>query len=260
MQAHIENLVKLQGVELERAHLATELRGLPAEVTQAESALTAAERQAAETSDALSREETLRTRLEREIAGHKQKAARFRAQLDDVKTPEQANAIEHEVRFATDEVDRLENDELASMERTETLEATLAAKRAQVETLAGALEKTRDRIAQRQKELNAELAARNSAREALRALIEPEWLARFDRLTGSRGTAMARGENQQCNGCRMGIRPQVWNQLREGELLSCDSCGRMLYWDAALVAPPKEPLPAAAPQTGHSIRKSHAGD
>ena len=260
MEAQIENLVKLQGVELERARLAKELRGLPGEVAEAVSALAGAEKQAAETSDALSREETLRTRLEREIAGHKQKAARFRAQLDDVKTPEQANAIEHEVRFATDEVDRLENDELASMERSETLEATLAAKRAQVETLAGALEKTRERIALRQKELNAELAARTSEREGLRNEIEPEWLTRFDRLTGSRGTAMARGENQQCNGCRMGIRPQVWNQLREGELLSCDSCGRMLYWDAAMAAPPKEPLPAAAPQAGHSVRKSRAGD
>jgi predicted nucleic acid-binding Zn-ribbon protein len=260
MQALIENLVKLQGVELERARLGSELRRLPVEVVQAASVLAAAERQAAEISDALSREETLRTRLEREISGHKQKAARFRAQLDAVKTPEQANAIEHEVRFATDEVDRLENDELASMERTEALETALAATRAQVETLAGALEKTRERITQRQNELNAELGARNSEREALRQAIEPEWLTRFDRLTGSRGTAMARGENQQCNGCRMGIRPQMWNQLREGELLTCDSCGRMLYWDAAMAAPPKEPLPAAAPQTGHSIRKSHAGD
>jgi hypothetical protein len=260
MQEHIENLVKLQGVELERVRLGLELRGLPNEIATAKGALAGAERQAAETSDALSREESLRTKLEREIAGHKQKAARFRLQLDDVKTPEQANAIEHEIRFATDEVDRLENDELASMERTETLEATLAAKRAQVETLAGALENTRERIAQRQKGLNAELAARTGEREALRSVIEPEWLTRFDRLTGSRGTAMARGENQQCNGCRMGIRPQVWNQLREGELLSCDSCGRMLYWDAAMAAPPKEPLPTAAPQTGHSVRKSHAGD
>ena len=87
MQEHIENLVKLQGVELERARLGTELRGLPAEVARAESALASAERQAAETSDALSREESLRTRLERENLGHKQKAARFRLQLDDVKTP-----------------------------------------------------------------------------------------------------------------------------------------------------------------------------
>jgi predicted nucleic acid-binding Zn-ribbon protein len=260
MQEHIENLVKLQGVELERVRLGKELRELPGEVSQAVGALAAAEKLAAETSDALSREETLRTRLEREITGHKQKATRFRAQLDDVKTPEQANAIEHEVRFATGEVDRLENEELASMERTETLETKLAAIRAQVETLAGALEKTRERIAQKQKELNAELAAQMSERETLRKLIEPEWLTRFDRLTGSRGTAMAKAVNQQCNGCRMGVRPQMWNQLREGELLTCDSCGRMLYWDAAMAAPPKEPLPAAAPQTGNSIRKSHAGD
>jgi predicted nucleic acid-binding Zn-ribbon protein len=260
MQAHIENLVKLQGVELERARLGKELRELPGEVSKAVGALGSAEKQAAETSDALSREESLRTRLEREITGHKQKATRFRAQLDDVKTPEQANAIEHEIRFATDEIDRLENEELASMERTEGLEVTLAGKRAQVETLAGALEKTRERIAQRQKELIAELAGQTSEREALRKEIEPEWLTRFDRLTGSRGTAMAQAVNQQCNGCRMGVRPQMWNQLREGELLTCDSCGRMLYWDAAMVAPSKEPLPASAPQTGHSVRKSHAGD
>lgn len=259
MQAHIENLIKLQELELERARLGAELRGLPREIAHAANELAAAERQAAETSDALSREETLRSKLEREIAGHRQKAARFRAQLDDVKTPEQAGAIEHQLHYAAGEVDRIENDELASMERSESLETRLAGLRAQVEALAGALERTRQRVAERQQCLGGELAVRTGEREALRKEIEPEWLTRFDRLSASRGTAMARGENQQCHGCRMGIRPQMWNQLREGELLNCDSCGRMLYWDPAMTPPAKEPLPATAPQTGHSIRKSQAG-
>ena len=136
------------------------VRALPAEIAQAEAALAAAERQSAEASDALSREETLRTRLEREIAGHRQKAARFRTQLDAVKTPEQANAIEHEIAFATSEADRLENDEFASLERTEAQEAALALSRAQVELLAGALDKTRARVAQRQQEYNAQLTGR----------------------------------------------------------------------------------------------------
>src|ERR1035438_10104631 len=99
MQAHIENLVKLQSVELERTRLTIAARALPAEIVQAKSELAAAERQAAQASDALSHEESLRTRLEREIAGHRQKGARFRIQLDSVKTPEQAEAIEHEIRF-----------------------------------------------------------------------------------------------------------------------------------------------------------------
>ena len=127
MQALIENLVKLQSIELSRARLNQEMRALPAEIAQAETALSAAQRQSAELSAALSREDTLRTRLEREIDTNRKKAARFRVQLDSVTTPEQAAAIEHEIQFATAEADRLENEEFASLERTEAQEAALSA-------------------------------------------------------------------------------------------------------------------------------------
>src|ERR1035438_9457050 len=130
MQELIENLVKLQAVELDRARVIQETRALPAELAQAQAALTAAQRQAEEASAALSREESLRTRLEREIAGHRQKTTRFRTQLDSVKTPEQAAAIEHEIRFETAEADRLENEEVTSLESTEGLEPPLAQARA----------------------------------------------------------------------------------------------------------------------------------
>lgn len=256
MRELIENLVRLQAVELDRGQLEQERQRLPVEINRAEKALAAVEKQSADASGALGREDTLRNKLEREIAGHKQKAERFRAQLDSVKTPEQATAIEHEMQFAATEIERLENEAFASLERTETQESLLAKARQQVELLAASVDTVRASTAVRQKEIAAELAALGAKREELRGLIDADVLRQFDRLASSRGTGIARADNQQCTGCRMGVRPQVWNQLREGELLNCDSCGRLLYWDPVLTPPAKEPKAEVLPGQGQSLRKA----
>ena len=257
MQELIENLVNLQSIELDRARLRHELRALPSEVAKAQAELAAAERKSADLSAALNREDALRTKLEREIDTYRKKVARFRQQLDSVTTPEQAAAIEHEVEFSGAEADRLENEEYASLERTEAHEASLAEARAQVEASSEALEGVRGRVAARQQELEKELASLDVACDAVRASLDAEWLARFDRISSARGTAMARAENQQCTGCRMGVRPQTWNQLREGELLTCDSCSRLLYWDPAMQPVPKAPQAEPVPGAGRAPRKSH---
>ncbi|MGA3134092.1 MAG: C4-type zinc ribbon domain-containing protein [Terracidiphilus sp.] len=257
MQALIEQLVKLQSIDLDRARLNQQMRALPAEIAQAHARLAAAEHQSAEASAALSREDILRTRLDREIDGHRKKAAKFRTQLDDVTTPEQAAAVEHETNFETTEAERLENEEYASLERTEAQEAALAQARAQVELMAAELEGVRARVAARQREFAAELTSLDTAREVVRSAIEPDWLTRFDRTAASRGTGIARAEKQQCTGCRMGVRPQVWNQLREGEILPCDSCNRLLYFDLSMQPAPKAPQPELPAGTGRAPRKPH---
>jgi predicted nucleic acid-binding Zn-ribbon protein len=257
MQVLIENLVKLQAVEIERTRLTQEMRALPAEIAQTRAALSAAQRLASDASAALSREDSLRTKLEREIAEHRKKLERFRTQLDTVTTPAQAGAIEHEIQFEAAEADRLENEAFSSLERSEAQETELSQARAQVEVLAGALEKTTARVHARLQQSKDDLATKTAERKTLRPLIDPEWLARFDRISTARGTGLALAVNQQCSGCRMGIRPQTWNQLREEQLIPCDSCGRILYWDPAMAPAPKAPQPEAVPGAGRAPRKSH---
>lgn len=254
MDEQIEHLVKLQAVDLESARLNAAIMKLPAEIAAAESALKAAEKQAAGAKAVLAHEEEARAKLEAEIAAHRQKAARLTVQLDTVKTPAQAAAIEHEVEFSTAEADRLENEEFASLERSETQDATLQAAHAQIEERTANLATIRQSVARRAEEFKDKLVALAAERARLRPLIAEEMLLQFDRLAKARGTALSRAENQQCTSCSMSIRLQVWSHLREGQLLHCDSCGRLLYFDPAFAPAAKEAQPAAVPGAGHSIR------
>jgi len=254
MQEQIELLVKLQAVDLERARLTAELRKLPAEVATAEAALKAAEKQAAQASTALAREEVLRAKSDAEISALRQKAARFTAQLDVVKTPAQAAAVQHEVEFASAEADRLEADEFESLERTETQDALLKTAQANVAETSANLVTIRQSVARREQEFKASLAEIEDQRAQLRPLIEEALLIRYDRISSSRGTGLAKVEREQCTGCRMGIRPQTWNQLREGQLLNCDSCGRLIYFEPNLAPAATEPRPDLPPGAGQAPR------
>lgn len=261
MNAQIAILAKLQDTELERARLTKAAQALPAEIAAAEKELAAARKHTADAEGALRLEEELRDKLEREAAQHRQKAARYRVQLDTVTTPAQAAAIEHEVEFSDREVERIESDEFASLERTERQESALTAARIETDEWTLGVEKTRTRVAERKTELTVQIAALQARCAELRQEADAELLARYDRIAASRGTGLSRADNQQCSGCQMGVRPQVWNELREGQVKTCDSCGRLLFWDPVIVAAPKAPQ-AETPTTngdGRAIRRPRPG-
>lgn len=260
-----KQFVRLQAVELERARLNSSLKALPGEIAQAENLLKAEQKRVADAEAGLNREELLRASQELEIASHHSKARRFRGQMDSAKNAAQASALEHEINFAESEIARLEDSELASMETTEALEA----ERARASELARKLTETlgliRARVGEQDLEFREQLEALKTERESLRTAIFAEdgglRLAHFDRIAGMRGTGLARADGQQCSGCRMGIRPQVWNQLRDGAVLNCESCSRILYFDPTMeTAVPSKTAQSVKPDLGgNSVKRKQAG-
>ena len=256
-----KRLARLQTVELERNRLTAALKVLPSEIATAENLLLAAQKRVSGTDASLKREELLRASLELEIVSYHNKVTRFRAQMDTARNEAQASALEHEINFAEAEVTRLEDNQLTSMENSEGLETELSKSLALAANLVETLGLIRARVGEQDMEFREQLEALKAEREALRKEIPAERLAHFDRITASRGTGLAKAEAQQCSGCRMGIRPQVWNQLRDGAVLNCESCSRILYFDPDMETAPLAKMAKSVGKSsgGNSVRRKLAG-
>ena len=148
-----------------------------------------------------------------------------------VKTNEQLHALQHEIGFAEQEVSRIEDRELESMEATDRLEAdrTRAEQQLQEQTVVVESEKSAAlRISARDQE---ELKKLRAERATLRASSDTDLLANYDRVAKARKTGLAEVREQECQGCHVRMRPAQWQHLREGAMMNCESCGRMLYYD-----------------------------
>ena len=247
MHPDLEKLIVLQQLDLEAKHLRDEMVALPKRVLELGAKAKAVEGQRAVVLDLIAKEEVLRRRQESDVKDHQAKIGRVRKQLDHATTTVQVTAFEHEIGFAQAEVGRLEDAELESMERTEALEAQKALADEALEDATKTWERERLRAIEQVALDKTALAEVDQKRAVLRPQIGESALSNYDRIAKGKGTGLAEALNQKCTACQMMLRPQRWNDLRDrgndDDMMTCESCGRLLYYDPARDAPQRKTVP-----------------
>lgn len=235
MNPDLEHLVILQAQDLELQRLRKEQAEAPLRVTAAEAASKSAEQRLAKLRQDLAAEEKLRRSQELDADGHRGKITRLRKQMDNATSAAQINALEHEIKFAEEAIRKLEDEELASLERTESLESSEAAAAAAVESTRSALDSERVRAAATVDRARAGIEGIETERRNLRAQISEGPLATYDRVAKAKGSGLAEAIDHKCSACQMMLRPQRWNDLtgreHEDKIFTCETCGRILFWD-----------------------------
>jgi predicted nucleic acid-binding Zn-ribbon protein len=241
MNADLERLIALQQQDLEGKRLRAELLEAPKWVATAEAALKKAQAALAAAEDALKKEEVLRRRQELDVDDRRGKIKRLSKQMETATSGAQITALEHEIKFAEDAIRGLEDEEIASMERTEQQDAARAAGLSAVETTTAKLASERERAATTIALDTEALKAVEAERTTLRAAIAENLLANYDRVSKARGTGVSEGVDHKCSACQMMVRPQRWNDLtdraNDDSIFTCETCGRLLYWDPRRDAP-----------------------
>jgi uncharacterized protein len=247
MHPDLEKLIVLQAHDVEAKRLRDEMIALPKQVAALETKAKATQGQRAVIVDLIAKEETLRRRQESDVKDQQVKIERTRKHLDLATTTVQVTAFEHEIAFAQAEISRLEDAEIESMERSEGFESQRALADDAVTDTSATLERERVRAAETIAQDKILLAAVEEKRRAARAEIGESALSTYDRIAKAKGTAVAEALNQKCMACQMMVRPQRWNDLRDRgndeTMMTCESCGRLLYYDPARDAPQRKTVP-----------------
>ncbi len=233
MTGEMEQVTRLQSLDLRIGELEREIATLPKHIAQVEKALDSHLRRLEADRAALAANQKERKRLEDDAKLEAQKISKLKDQMLGAKTNEQYRAFQHEIEFCEQAIRKAEDRILDLMAEAEPLdvnvkkaEAALKEEKQQVEAEKA---RARERTAVDQKQLEKEQAERKS----LVAALKPQTYSTYERIRRKwHGSAVAEALEGRCSACQIMLRPQFFQDLRHSEdLMQCESCGRILFYN-----------------------------
>jgi predicted nucleic acid-binding Zn-ribbon protein len=239
MNANLEKLIELEKVDREATRLSEEVAGLPKRVAVIEEKLAEHKAAVEKAKAGIKGNEANRRQLDADIKGFQEKIAKYRSQSSSVKTNDEYRALMHEVEFAEKQISGCEDKILELMLGMEAEEKALKVAEAELKTESADVEREKNEARVRTAEDEKLLTGLKEKRTELRSSVDDSTLQHYDRVMRQRKSAMAEARGQKCMACFVMLRPQIWQEIRTNDqIVTCNSCGRILYYDPAQEAPP----------------------
>ena len=170
--------------------------------------------------------------LEARLATAETKMRDRRMRITRIRNDKELGLAKRELDLLKEETSALETELVGVMEQTEAagtkvegLEGELARLVAERDTEAAEL---RDKIAR----LGGEIERERASRSELVGTVDGDLRRKYEMIFSRRGgVAVVEVRGGTCQGCRMRLPPQLFNEIQRNEkVILCPSCQRMLYW------------------------------
>ncbi|HEU5459653.1 MAG TPA: C4-type zinc ribbon domain-containing protein [Pyrinomonadaceae bacterium] len=193
-----------------------------------------------------------RARLENEVVEQKGRAERAERNLMSSKKQDEYTAAIREADSARKQISQLETQILEQLETLEQAEAALNERAGEIASLNSDREARLKAFDDETGTIGDRLAIARKERDEVFANLPKQMSGMYARIKARirDGVAVAEARNRSCTACFMSLRPQVMAEIRRGEeVLTCDNCGRILYF----VHADSVEADAAAPQPNVAI-------
>ncbi len=177
--------------------------------------------------------EVARRQLELELAEGEARIRNKRMRQNLIRNDKELQALAHEVESQKESNQRQEAELLLQMETADGRTARIKELTALVGQKSTELTAAEKEIAGKAEELKESMRQRRIEREALAGQIDEALRQRYEVIfTRRAGVAVALARSGTCQGCRMRLPPQLYNEIqRSEEIRYCPNCQRILYFD-----------------------------
>lgn len=233
MTGEMEQVTRLQSVDLRIAELEREIATLPKHIAQIEKALDSHLRRLEADRAALTANQKERKRLEDDAKVESQKISKLKDQMLGAKTNEQYRAFQHEIEFCEQAIRKAEDRVLDLMAEAEPLDANMKKAEAALQEEKRQVEAEKARARERTAVDQKQLDEAKAERKRMVAALKPQTYSTYERIRKKwHGSAVAEAVDGRCSACQIMLRPQFFQDLRHSEhLMTCESCGRILYYN-----------------------------
>ncbi len=240
-------VIRLQEIDNRLAELAKEIATLPKHIAEIEKRLVSHQRKLDADRAALAANQNERKKCETEIQSQEQKISKLKTQMLDAKTNEQYRAFQAEIDFCQKEIKKSEDRILELMTESEPLSKNVATAESALKSEKAEVDSEKQKARQRTGADEKSAAELKKERAGIASSVAPGVYQRYERVRKSRrNIAVAEAAEGRCTACNMTMRLQFFQDLKKGDqIMVCESCQRILYWNPPLAVEELTGEPAA---------------
>jgi predicted nucleic acid-binding Zn-ribbon protein len=235
MNIQLEQLLRLQGIDVELGKISDEQSAIPESMMAIEDGVREAEATCQQEKENLAALNKRRLSLENDLVLLNERLKKYQMQLLSAKTNQEYQAFLKEIELAKENISKSEEDILTLMDDGERMSADLSARDAELEKEKASSKREIESLRERLSLLSEQYKEKTAERKELAEMMDNRLLAKYERIKDGRGgNAVVVIETEVCAGCHTTLPPQFAAEVRKGdEVLACENCGRILVWKEA---------------------------
>ena len=235
MKQTLEQLIKLQEIDLRLLEIKEYMGDLPSIVESQEIKIVTIQSENKQKQDRITQIDKDIRHHESEIEDFSTKLEKYKEQLFLVKSNKEYDAISHEIDHMKTTILESENMQLQFEEEKTELEEIIKLNTNKIESTEESLSNNRIELQSALAETTHEQEKLESNRNILYEDIESTYLSTYETLRNARdGVGMASIIGSACGGCYSQLPPQTVIEIKENkQIITCPNCSILQFWDGA---------------------------